>query len=93
MAWCSLLYLNIYTHTCIYTDMYIVVDITNLRMTESILEVKFKLKRHTFVWLLTVKYKEKQPFKVISLSLLLISNYIILSLFVFIHYINVLIRY
>lgn len=39
--------------------MYIVVDITNLRMTESILEVKFKLKRHTFVWLLTVKYKEK----------------------------------
>lgn len=57
--------------------MYILVDITNLRMTESILEVKFQLKRHAVVQLVTVKYKEKEPSKVISLSLLLISNYII----------------
>lgn len=73
--------------------MDILVDITNLRMTESILEVKFKLKRHAFVQLLTAKYKEKEPSKVISFSLLLISNNIILSLFLLIHYINVLIRY
>lgn len=76
-----------------HIDMYILVDITNLRMTESILEVKFKLKRHTFVQLFTVKYKEKEPSKVIRLPLLPISNYIILSLFHLIRYINVLIRY